>query len=167
MQFHMLTGPGTSIFRGMGRVYEEFNYSIPNLLMLAVALPLSRWIEGRWTPFGIGMAVSLATAGSACVLMGRVLFVLDLKLSRFLRVVVVPGFSCYAVAGLLAWPATRMVETLNRWQGAGVLLVTGLLYAAGLLMVLHRWVLTDEEKQKGYGFLLRGLEMFRAREATA
>jgi len=36
MQFHMLTGPGTSIFRGMGRVYEEFNYSIPNLLVVAI-----------------------------------------------------------------------------------------------------------------------------------
>ncbi len=59
MQFHMLTGPGTSIFRGMGRVYEEFNYSIPNILMLCITLPVSRWIEGRWTPFGIGVAVSL------------------------------------------------------------------------------------------------------------
>ncbi len=70
MQFHMLTGPGTSIFRGMGRVYEEFNYSIPNILMLGITLPVARWIEGRWTPIGIGVAVSVATAVSACVLMG-------------------------------------------------------------------------------------------------
>ena len=34
MQFHMLTGPGNSMFRGMGRVYEEFNYTIPNLILL-------------------------------------------------------------------------------------------------------------------------------------
>ncbi|MGA2538482.1 MAG: lipopolysaccharide biosynthesis protein [Terracidiphilus sp.] len=167
MQFHMLTGPGTSIFRGMGRVYEEFNYSIPNILMLAVTLPLSRWMLGRWTPFGIGVAVSVATAGSACVLMGRVLFVLDMKLTRFLRVVVVPGFSCYAVAGLLAWPVARLVADVNRWQGAGVLFAAGLLYAAILVAVLYRWVLTDEEKQKGYGFLHRGLEVFRGQEATA
>jgi O-antigen/teichoic acid export membrane protein len=167
MQFHMLTGPGTSIFRGMGRVYEEFNYSIPNLLMLAVTLPLSRWIEGRWTPFGIGVAVSVATAGSACVLMGRVLYVLDLKLARFLRVVILPGFSCYAVAGLLAWPAAHLVAMLTRWQGAGVLLVVGIVYTALLAAVLHRWVLTDEEKQQGYGLLERSLHVFRGREATA
>jgi len=167
MQFHMLTGPGTSIFRGMGRVYEEFNYSIPNLLMLAVTLPLSRWIEGRWTPFGIGVAVSVATAGSACVLMGRVLYVLDLKLTRFLRVVILPGFSCYAVAGLLAWPAARLVAILTRWQGAGVLLAVGIVYTAVLAAVLHRWVLTDEEKQQGYGLLERSLHVFRGREATA
>jgi len=28
---------------------------------------------GSWTPLGIGVAVALATAGSACELMGRVL----------------------------------------------------------------------------------------------
>ncbi|HEY1903634.1 MAG TPA: hypothetical protein VGG56_14465 [Terracidiphilus sp.] len=167
MQFHMLTGPGTSIFRGMGRVYEEFNYSIPNLILLAVTVPLSRWIEGAWTPFGIGVAVSVATALSACVLMGRVLFVLDMELTRFLRVVVVPGFACYAVAGLLAWPAARLVMALNRWQGAGVLFVVGVVYLAGLGAVLYRWVLTNEEKQKGYGLLHRGLGVFRGREATA
>ena len=167
MQFHMLTGPGTSIFRGMGRVYEEFNYSIPNLLLLAVTLPLARWIEGRWTAFGIGVAVSVATAGSACVLMGRVLVVLDLKLTRFLRTVVVPGFACYAVAGLLAWPIAHLVDAGTRLQGAGVLVAGGFLYATGLAAVLFRWVLTDDEKQKGYGFLHRGLDLFRSREATA
>jgi hypothetical protein len=167
MQFHMLTGPGTSIFRGMGRVYEEFNYSVPNLLLVALALPLSRWIEGGWTTFGIGVAVSVATAISACVLMGRVLYVLDLKLARFLRVVVLPGFACYAVAGVLAWPATRLVAAMNRWQGAGVLLVTGMLYGAGLLLVLNAWVLTDEEKQEGIRLVQRGLGMFRGGEATA
>jgi len=167
MQFHMLTGPGTSIFRGMGRVYEEFNYSIPNLLLLAVTLPLSRWIEGSWTPFGIGVAVSVATVFSACWLMSRVLFVLDLKLARFLRVVVMPGFWSYAVAGLLAWPTVRLVAALNRWQGAGVLIVVGVVYGAALAVLLHRWVLTDREKQEGYRLVHRGLEKFRGREATA
>jgi O-antigen/teichoic acid export membrane protein len=167
MQFHMLTGPGTSIFRGMGRVYEEFNYSIPNLLLLAVTLPLSRWIEGAWTPLGIGVAVSVATILSACWLMGRVLVVLHLRLTRFLRVVVMPGFWCYAVAGLLAWPTARLAAALNRWQGAGILIVAGLVYGVALVGVFHRWVLTDGEKQESYRLLHRGLEMFRGREATA
>ena len=155
------------MFRGMGRVYEEFNYSIPNIILLAITVPLSHWIEGRWTPIGIGVAVSVATALSACVLMGRVLFVLDLKLARFLRVVVLPGFACYAVAGLLAWPAATLVAALNRWQGAGVLFAVGIVYLAGLIAVLHRWVLTGEEKQKGYEVLQRSLGVFRCREATA
>jgi O-antigen/teichoic acid export membrane protein len=167
MQFHMLTGPGTSIFRGMGRVYEEFNYSVPNIILLAAALPLSRWIIGSWTPLGIGVAVSVSTAISACWLMGRVLFVLDLKLSRFLRVVVAPGFACYGLAALLAWPAASLVMQVNRWQGAGILLVVGIVYLAALAVILNHWILTDDEKQKVHGIFHRGLGVFSGREVTA
>jgi len=167
MQFHMLTGPGTSVFRGMGRVYEEFNYSVPNLLLLGITLPASRWILGSWTPLGIGVAVALATAGSACALMGRVLFVLDLRLTRFLRVVILPGLAPYLAAGLLAWPAARLVAAMSRWQGAGVVLAVSLIYAAGVIFMLHSWVLTDEEKHKGIKLAGQVLGFFRRREATA
>jgi hypothetical protein len=130
-------------------------------------MPAARWIEGRWTPFGIGAAVCLATACSACVLMGRVLWVLDLRLTRFLRVVILPGVTPYLVAGALAWPVALLVAQVNRWQGAGVLLAAGLLYAAGGFAVLHRWVLTDEEKHKGLELVCHGLGVFRRREVAA
>ncbi|MFZ0337408.1 MAG: hypothetical protein WAL45_05205 [Terracidiphilus sp.] len=167
MQFHMLTGPGTSMFRGMGRVYEEFTYSIPNLILLGITLPAARWIEGRWTPYGIGIAVALATAGSACVLMGRVLFVLHLPLTRFLRLVIFPGLAPYVIAAALAWPVTRLVAMVDRWQGAGVLLAAGILYSLTAIAVLNRWVLTDAEKQREIGWYRRGLGMLRGREVTA
>ncbi len=166
-QFHMLTGPGTSMFRGMGRVYEEFTYSIPNLVLLAVTLPTAYFIEGRWTPLGIGVAVALATAVSACVLMGRVLFVLHLPLSRFLRVVIVPGLAPYAIAALLAWPVAQLVAAMSRWQGAGVLLAAGILYVAAVVAVLNSWVLTDAEKQKQLRWCRRGLGMLRGGEVAA
>jgi O-antigen/teichoic acid export membrane protein len=167
MQMHMLTGAGNSVFRGMGRVYEEFNYTIPNLVLLAITLPAARWIEGRWTPLGIGAAVSAATAGSACVLMGRVLFVLDIRLERFLRVVIVPGLLPYLAAGALAWPVARLVSELNRWQGAGVLAAAGAIYAVGGIAVSYRWVMTDEERQLGLEMVRRGLGLFRGAEAAA
>ena len=160
MQFHMLTGAGTSVFRGMGRVYEEFTYSVPNLVLLAVALPAVRWIEGRWSPWGIGAVVSVATALSACVLMGRVLFVLHLGFARFLRVAILPAAWPYLAAGLLAWPVAWLADRLNRWQGAGMLLAAGLLYAAVLAAMLYRWVLTNEEKQATFGAVRRGLGIF-------
>jgi hypothetical protein len=150
----------------MGRVYEEFNYSIPNLILLAVTLPAAHWIEGRWTPFGVGMAAAVATAGSACVLMGRVLFVLHLRLLTYLREVIVPGLAPYLIAAVLAWPVAQLVAMVNRWQGAVVLLAAGILYMAGVLAVLHRWVLTDAEKQKGVGWYRGRLGMLRNREAT-
>ena len=167
LQFHMLTGPGTAIFRGIGRVYEEFNYSIPNLILLGVTLPAARWIEGGWTPFGIGVAAAAATVASASVLMGRVLFVLHLPLSRYLRVVVLPGLAPYAVAGLLAWPVAQLVAAVSRWQGAAVLLVAGMVYGVGAIAVINRWVLTEAEKQKQATWYRRGIGMLRGREATA
>jgi O-antigen/teichoic acid export membrane protein len=167
MHTHMLTGAGTSIFRGMGRIYEEFTYTIPNLALLAVTLPAARWIEGRWTPFGIGAAVCVATAGSACVLMGRALWVLDLRLTTFLRVVILPGLLPYLIAGALAWPVARLVGELSRWQGAGVLVAASLIYAAGGIAVLQWWVLTDDEKQKGLGMIRHSLGVLRGQGATA
>ncbi|MFP5205991.1 MAG: lipopolysaccharide biosynthesis protein [Acidobacteriota bacterium] len=167
MQWHMLTGPGTSMFRGMGRVYEEFTYSIPNLLLLAVTLPVAHWIQGRWTPFGIGIAASVATVISASILMGRALYVLDLPLAEFLRVVIVPGWAPVAVAGLLAWPVSQAVQAVGRWQGVGVVLAFGMVYAAGCIAVLYRWVLTDEEKNKGMGLVQKGMSMLRGQELAA
>jgi len=167
MHFHMLTGPGTSVFRGMGRVYEEFTYTIPNLLLLAITLPVAHWIDGSWTPLGICVAVSVATAVSACVLMGRVQVVLKLPIAQFISAVILPGLAPYLVAFALVWPLTRMVEAVNRWQGAGVVLVVGIVYAALVGAILHRWVFTGAEKQKGQGMVRRGLGMLRGREATA
>jgi O-antigen/teichoic acid export membrane protein len=167
MQWHMLTGPGTSMFRGMGRVYEEFTYSIPNLLLLGVTLPVAHWIQGRWTPFGIGMAAAAATVLSASVLMGRALYVLDLPLSEFLRVVIVPGLAPLAVAGLLAWPVTIAVHAVGRWQGVGVVLAFGVVYLAGCIAVLYKWTFTQEEKEKGAGLVQRGVAMIRGQEMAA
>jgi hypothetical protein len=99
--------------------------------------------------------------------MGRVLFVLHLPLTRFLRVVIVPGLAPYLIAGALAWPVAQLVAVVNRWQGAAVLLVAGIFYTAGAVAVLNRWVLTDAEKQKEISWYRRSLEMLRRREATA
>lgn len=166
-QMHMLTGPGTSMFRGMGKVYEEFTYSLPNVILLAITLPVARWIEGRWTPFGIGVAVSVATFGSACILLGRVLVVLKLSLAQYLQEVIVPGLIPYLVAALLAWPVAHFTLYADRWQGMAVLFVAGVVYAAGLIGFLHLWVLTNEEKQKGLGLYHKGLGMFRGGEVAA
>ncbi len=166
-QFHMLTGPGTSVLRGMGRVYEEFTYSIPNLILLGFTLPAARWIEGRWTPLGIGVAVSLATAGSACVLMVRMLVVLELPLARFIGEVIAPGAAFYLAAGALAWPVAQLVAAVSRWQGAAVLLLFGSIYMAATWAALEFWIFTDDEKQQGHALIRKLLGNRTNGEAAA
>jgi O-antigen/teichoic acid export membrane protein len=148
MQFHMLTGPGTSIMRGMGRVWEEFSYSVPNLILLAITLPLSRWFVHAWTPLGIGIAVAAATVGSACVLMARVMVVLRVSFTAFLRQVIMPGLIPYLAAFLLSWPVLRLALILGRWPGAGMLMVAGLLYTSLTLLLLDRFTLQPEEQHQ-------------------
>jgi O-antigen/teichoic acid export membrane protein len=148
MQFHMLTGPGTSIMRGMGHVWEEFSYSVPNLLLLAITLPLSRWFLHAWTPLGIGVAVAVATVGSACVLMGRVVVVLRVSVLAFVKEVLSPGVVPYVVAAALAWPVGYAAVVLGRWQGAGMLTVAGVIYSVLTLLLLNQFALTMEERQQ-------------------
>lgn len=167
MQWHMLTGPGTSMFRGMGRVYEEFTYSIPNVILLAITLPAARMIQGRWTPLGIGIAITIATILSASILMGRVLFVLDLNLRQYLREVIVPGFVPYCVAGVMAWPVIRAVAATGRWTGAAVILTAGITYAAVSGGILFRWFLTHDERRQVAEYLRRGAAIFRRQEVAA
>ena len=139
----------------------------PTCCCWRITLPLSRWIgtvdaaRDRRGGGGGDCRVGLRADGQGA-------FCLDLRLTRFLRVVIVPGLAPYVVAGLLAWPVAQLVAETSRWQGAGVLLVVGMLYAAAVIAVLHCWVLTDEEKQKGVRVVRAGFwEFSAAREATA
>ena len=58
--FDCMTGPGTSMLRGVGRPWQEFAYSVPNILLAAALIPLSHLVLGNWTAIGIGTAIAAA-----------------------------------------------------------------------------------------------------------
>ena len=99
--------------------------------------------------------------------MGRVFVVLKLQFGPFIREVIIPGITPYVVAGVLAWPVAHFVARVSRWQGAAVIVVAGILYSAGVLVVLHRWVLTVSERQQVGKYIGLGLGFLGTREATA
>ena len=167
LQCHMLAGPGTSLLRGMGRVYEEFSYSIPNVLLLAFTLPADWWIEKRWTALGIGVAVSVATAIAACGLLVRVYHLLGLAMSRFLTLVIVPGLVPFVVAACLAWPVAWAAGSLGRWTAAAALLLAGLLYLSITSLALCCVVFTAPEQERAKGMVRRALMAVRIREVAA
>ena len=94
-QVHLMTGPGTSMLKGMGRLGQEFVYSLSNVAALAITLPASRVIVGSWTVVGIGCAVASATVISAIIFICWANHLLGIPARRYIEFVVIPGLVPY------------------------------------------------------------------------
>ena len=153
-QVHLMTAPGTSMLKGMGRPAQEFVYSLSNLGLLALALPASRFIAGGWTVIGLGCAVASATLISATIFICWANYLLAIPARRYLQFVVIPGLLPYLVGLLFAYPAYYGVAHTTRWGGAGVMVAIGALYSAALLAVISLSVLESGERY-WFGAVLR------------
>jgi O-antigen/teichoic acid export membrane protein len=145
-QVHLMTGPGTSVLKGLGRPKEEFYYCIPNVVALAVLVPLSRMVFGAWTAVGIGSAVALSTVLSAAFFIRHANRLLGLPGVEYVRRVVLPGIVPYLVSLALVLPMIGVVTRMNRWSGAAMLVLLGAIYTAVLAVVVDRWVMDEGER---------------------
>ena len=159
-QVHLMTGPGTSILKGIGRPREEFFYGIPNILALLIALPLCRLILGEWTALGIGTAVACSTVVSAAYFLWHSNRLLHVSLGQYWKSVIYPGIVPYLIALPLAWPVQFAVEHVNRWKGAGVVAAAGILYSLVLLFVVDRFVWETGERLWFHAILANRLSRF-------
>jgi O-antigen/teichoic acid export membrane protein len=145
-QVNLMTGPGTSILKGIGRPKEEFYYCIPNVIVLLLAVPLSYLILGQWTTLGIGTAVAASTVIAAAYFVAHANRVLEVSAGTYFKSVLIPGIIPYAVAALFTWPAYYMTSHFNRWVSAGLVAGLGVIYSILLLVVIARLVLEDGER---------------------
>jgi len=145
-QVHLMTGPGTSVLKGLGRPKEEFYYCLPNVAALGVLVPLSRLVFGGWTAIGIGSAVALSTIVSAAFFIRHANRILDLPPVDYFRRVVLPGMVPYVVSAAVVLPAYHFVNQMGRWSGAVALVVLGTIYSVVLLIVVDRWVMDQGER---------------------
>jgi hypothetical protein len=145
-QIHLLTGPGTSILKGIGQPREEFFYSVPNVIVLAAAVPLSRLILGRWSVVGLGSAVVAATILSAIGFIVHANRILDIPWRRYARFVLIPGTVPYVIGLLAAAPAWLLIPHLGRCRGAILIAAIGAVYAVALVWVADRVVLEADER---------------------
>ena len=146
-QIHLLTGPGTSILKGIGRPREELFYSVPNMITLALSIPLSHLILGHWSVVGLGTAVVGATIVSAVGFILHANRLLDIPWRRYVRFVLLPGALPYLVGVLVSVPAWILTPHLSRAQGAMLLVAIGITYAAGLTVLVDRMVLERDERE--------------------
>ena len=146
-QVHLMTGPGTSILRGIGRQYEEFHYALPNVAALLVTVPISRFLLGRWTGLGIATAVALSTLISATYFVVHANRKLQVSAIEYGKAVLLPGLVPYAVAAPFAIAGFYVVAHTSRWAAAGWIAGLGALYSIALLLVIDRWVWGGQERQ--------------------
>jgi O-antigen/teichoic acid export membrane protein len=146
-QVHLMTGPGTSILKGIGRPQEEFHYAIPNIAALLVLIPLSKLLLGHWTVLGIATAVALSTLISAGYFLYHANRVLKISLHEYWKTVIAPGLVPYLVAAHFAIPGGYIVAHTGRWAAAGWLAGLGATYSLILLVVVDKFVWGATERQ--------------------
>ncbi len=145
-QVHLMTGPGTSILKGVGRPKEEFHYALPNVAALLIAVPFFRLIMGQWTAVGIGMAVTVATIASALYFLRHANHILHVPTSQYFRGVVWPGIVPYLVGLIFTYPVLFLTSQMSRWSAAGVVIVAGLAYTALFAFVTIQFVMERGER---------------------
>jgi O-antigen/teichoic acid export membrane protein len=143
---HHMTGPGTSILKGIGLPKEELYYIVPNIIAAAAMIPLSRMILGHWSVSGLGSAVVIATLASASFFVAHANRILGVSWRTYLRSVVVPGLVPYIVGLCVAIPAWKLTDNVTRLHAAAIMggVVVG--YAVTLAIVLDRIVLSSDER---------------------
>jgi O-antigen/teichoic acid export membrane protein len=145
-QVHLMTGPGTSILKGLGRPKEEFYYALPNVAALLLAVPLFRIAMGQWTAVGIGMAVTVSTIAAALFFLRHANRILNVNAWQYIRTVVWPGVVPYLVGLIFTYPVLSLSSHLNRVEAAGVVLAAGLAYTVLLAFITIRFVLETGER---------------------
>lgn len=165
-QVHLLTGPGTSILKGIGQPKAELHYVIPNALALLVTVPLSHAILGEWTVAGIATATVAATLFSATWFLSYANRVLRVPTTEYMKFVVIPGLVPYLIAAPFAFPASYVVSNFDRWVAFAVLGAAGLVYSVLLLVVVDRLILETGERYWFYDVLRAKMGRFLSRRSA-
>jgi O-antigen/teichoic acid export membrane protein len=154
---HHMTGPGTSILKGIGRPRDEWYYLIPNILMALVAIPLSRLVLGHWSAAGLGSAVVIATVSSALFFVVHANRILGVSWRRYLKIVVAPGLVPYLIGILVGIPVWKFTQQGSRWHALVIVAAGGLVYALTLALAIDRAVFDAEERHWFHGLVRREL----------
>ncbi|MFY7907860.1 MAG: oligosaccharide flippase family protein, partial [Burkholderiaceae bacterium] len=148
---HILTGPGSSIFRGTGAVRNEFNYHGLRVVWLLATVGVTWW--SQWlSPVGLATALMVGGAGAAlCYLLWNH-HLLAANLRGFGSTVLWPALAGYPAAAA----AGALMHSLQLWpQGSPTrlellvpLALSGLAFLALAAPTFWLAVLNAQEKQR-------------------
>jgi O-antigen/teichoic acid export membrane protein len=162
---HIVTGPGTAVFRAMGRMGNEFLYHGMRIVALAAGIGLAMLFLGSTaTALIVGLSGGSAVAAIAYLLYNQ--RQLALPVGELFREILLPGFVAYPLAAalLLLWQAV-MPGLPGRWATLAGLLLFGLTYSTVWAAVTWK-LLQEDERSRVRGLLDRFFNSFPKWKST-
>ncbi len=142
--FHVITGPGSAVFRGMGLVGNEFLYSALRIVLIAAAIALA------WATIGHGASAIAIGLAAGTVIAALVYNLhnhrrLQLPARELLTAIVLPSLAPLAVAlSLLVLWQMLVPVGIGRFALLGVLAGFGAVHCLVCGALLWRWLRADE-----------------------
>jgi O-antigen/teichoic acid export membrane protein len=162
---NLMTGPGTSILKGIGLPNAEFFYCLPNVLALVIIVPASHLILGQWTAAGIATAVVLSTIVAAVFFLRHANRLLEVPVGVYMRKVIAPGLAPYLVAAPFAPVAYYLLAHFSRWITAAGVAGLGAVYSLVMLLVIDRFILEQGERLWFRAVISQKLAKLRGKQA--
>jgi O-antigen/teichoic acid export membrane protein len=146
---HVVTGPASALYRGVGEPVHELVYPLTQLVLVALGVGVGFATVGR-TIEVIAVAVAGSMLVSAAVYEAYTNRRLGVPQGEYFRRVWVPGLLPYGLGGALAavlqpWAGSALA---GRWQALAFLAGAGVIYGLLTSVVLYRVVCDAEERQR-------------------
>jgi O-antigen/teichoic acid export membrane protein len=144
---HIITGPGSAVFRGIGKVGNEFVYHLLRMIFLAVIIACCVLTMGTSiTSLTLGLAGGSAMSALCYLLYNQQR--MGLPLQQLLREIIAPGFVVYPIAYALLWASQILLPAgLSRWEELIALFLCGALYCANVGLISWKFILLDYERE--------------------
>lgn len=138
-QLHVLTGPGTSLFKGMDKPEKELVYPISQLILVAVTVGIGLLTVGK-TLMMIVVTVSSSMVVSSLIFQVYANNQLGVSQREFFMRVLLPGLAPYVIGFALASVTSGIVEMhpADRLEAFYTLALNGALYVIITPLFIYR-----------------------------
>ncbi len=147
--WHVLTGPGSSFFKGIDKPGNNLTYSFSRLFFTGLSIFLILHFWGI-TILNIAIAIAIGTLLSATLYLINNNWKIGVKQTTFLTQAILPGLMPYFIAYLLFLLMLPWLEQAmhNRWHALGFILIGGTIYTLCTATLIYRFIFKPEEQDR-------------------
>jgi hypothetical protein len=142
---HIVTGPGSSVFRGTGRIGNEFVYHGLRIACIGLGLTFA-WLALGTSVKAIAYGLAGGSGAAACLYLAHNHRRFGLPLRHLLTRILLPGLAVFAAAlCLLALWQVSLPATLGRWETLAALGAFGAAHCLAASAAI--WLLLDRAEK--------------------